>query len=103
VEGKNPGPPAAGAVGADGAFTLKSDAGGAVVGKNNVTYSAPGGEASTDPTKEGTPSPYINLTPKDPVVEVKSGTNNFTIELKRSRGLSRDKQIEVELVHKPDA
>jgi hypothetical protein len=83
-EGANsPGPPAAGTVQADGTFVLKSEAGsGAVIGKNNVTYTSPGGEASTDPDKEGTPSPYINLVPKDSSVEVKSGSNNFTIELK---------------------
>jgi hypothetical protein len=47
----------------DGSFVLKTGTNeGAVVGKSRVSYTPPGGEASTDPKKEGKASPYVGLT-----------------------------------------
>jgi hypothetical protein len=78
------GEPAAATVKDDGSFVLQTGtSAGATVGKSTVTYSAPGGEASTDPNKEGTPSPYAGLVTKDSTVEVKPGKNTFNIELIR--------------------
>jgi hypothetical protein len=78
------GEPAAATVKDDGSFVLQTGtAAGATVGKSSVTYSAPGGEASTDPKKEGTPSPYAGLVTKDSTVEIKPGKNTFNIELIR--------------------
>jgi hypothetical protein len=82
-EGSNtPGPPGAAMVQEDGSFTVKvGDSEGAVVGKCAVSYTAPSGTASTDPKKQGTPSPYSGLVPKESTVEIKSGANSFNIEL----------------------
>ena len=74
----NPGPPGSATIQEDGSFKLDH---GAVVGKNKVGYTPPSGEASTDKKKQGTPSIYVLLVLKDPIVEVKSGTNTLTIEL----------------------
>jgi hypothetical protein len=77
-----PGDPAAAAVQEDGSFVLKTGGtDGALVGKATISYSAPGGEASTDPTKQGKASPYTGLTTKDKSVEIKPGVNTFNIEL----------------------
>jgi hypothetical protein len=83
TEGKaNPGAPAAATVQEDGTFALKTGTSeGAMVGKTAVRYSAPAGEASTDPNKQGTASPYSGLAPKEATFEVKPGKNNFNIEL----------------------
>jgi hypothetical protein len=76
------GAPAAATVEQDGTFVLKTgDATGASLGKSKITYSPPSGEASTDPNKEGTASPYVGLVPKDATVEIKPGKNTFNIEL----------------------
>jgi hypothetical protein len=82
-EGANPGPPSSATVQEDGTFAVKTieGSGGAVVGKCTVGYTAPGGEASTDPKKQGTPSPYAGLVPKETSLEVKPGANTFNIEL----------------------
>jgi hypothetical protein len=73
---------ATGTVQDDGTYVLKTDtSNGAQVGKVKVTYSAPGGEASTDPKKQGIASPYVGLVPKTPEIEVKSGANTIDIEL----------------------
>jgi hypothetical protein len=80
------GEPAAATVKEDGTFTLKTGtSAGAIAGKSSVSYSPPSGEASTDPKKEGKPSPYAGLVVKTPSVEIKSGKNTFSIELERGK------------------
>lgn len=80
------GEPAAATIKDDGSFVLQTGtSSGATTGKSTVTYSPPGGEASTDPKKEGTPSPYVGLVPKDTSVEIKPGKNTFNIELTRGK------------------
>ncbi len=88
AEGTNAaGPPSTGTIQPDGTFVLKNNNGaaGGVVGKNTVSFSAPGGEASTDPKKDGKPSPYAGLVVKDTPVEIKSGANTLTIELVKGK------------------
>jgi hypothetical protein len=85
-EGNVPGPPGTAMVQEDGSYELKSAAGvGTVVGQNTLTYTAPGGTASTDPKKEGIPSPYMGLVPKETSVTVKSGQNTVNVELVRPK------------------
>lgn len=82
----NPGKPAIGTIGKDGAFTLTSGKNsGAPVGPMTVTYTAPDPEVTEeqrkDPKFEGRPSPYAGKVPKQSEVEIKPGTNTLEIEL----------------------
>jgi hypothetical protein len=74
-----PGTPASATVQPDGTYTLER--GGAIVGKNMVSYTAPPGKPSEDPDKEGEISPYANLVPQTKEVEVKSGKNVIDLQL----------------------
>jgi len=70
----------------DGTYALQTGtSSGAILGKATVVYSAPGGEASTDPKKDGKPSPYFGLVVKTPKVEIKSGGNTIDIELEKGK------------------
>lgn len=82
--------PASGVVADDGTYTLATfDSTGAVPGEYDVYYSAPppevpeaaaGGHAQTPP------SPYAGLVPKEPKVQVTSGSNEINIELVQPGG-----------------
>lgn len=81
-EGTKGGTPASAEVKEDGTYELKAGATvGAVAGKNKVMYTPPPGKPSTDPKKEGEPSPYAGLVPVQKEVEVKPGPNVINIEL----------------------
>lgn len=85
------GKPAAGAVKADGSYTLSTYAAedGAVVGRHKVIYSPSAGTQQEvqipEPGKhdEAKPAevPFSGLVPKESEVEVKAGTNSINIEL----------------------
>jgi hypothetical protein len=80
--GTNPGSPASANVKADGTYEMQTGTrNGAVIGKSTVSYTAPGGKASTDPKKQGEPSPYAGLDAMQTEVEVKSGKNVIDIQL----------------------
>ncbi|HZZ81761.1 MAG TPA: hypothetical protein VFE62_24885 [Gemmataceae bacterium] len=80
ADGSNrPGAPASATIQSDGTYQL--DGGGAVVGKCKVTYTAPPGKESDDPTRDGEPSPYANLVPQAKDVEIKSGRNVIDLVL----------------------
>jgi hypothetical protein len=76
------GRPASGQVQSDGTFVLTTfrQGDGAIVGKHEVSYIPATGGAETYEEKPET-SPYLGLVPKEKEVEVKSGTNEITIEL----------------------
>jgi hypothetical protein len=83
--------PAGGDVLQDGTFVIRTEGvdDGAAIGKHTVTYNAPGDEQA-DWDGYGTPppvkvSPYKNLVPATPEVEVKAGQNEITIELVPAR------------------
>jgi len=86
---KEPGKPGAGAVNADGSFTITTykENDGAVVGKHRVTYQPPPSEAASDPEKplgpdESPPlSPFAGKNVNPSEVEIKSGSNQVDIEL----------------------
>lgn len=79
------GKPASATLQADGTYVLTTykDGDGAVVGKHELSYSAPlldyQGEAK--PGDERPKSPFDGLAPKEKQVEVKSGKNEINIEL----------------------
>jgi hypothetical protein len=81
------GKPAAANVQGDGTFAMTpgSEAGGAIVGKHRVLYSAPVTElpAGTElkPGQSPPASPFDRLKPKTEVVEIKAGKNEIDIEL----------------------
>ncbi len=84
----NPGKPGIANIKDDGTFTVSTYAqeDGAVVGKNNLTFTPPIPEAPATPegghSQETPKSPYDGLVPKPSSVDVKSGeTNSFNIEL----------------------
>lgn len=85
VDGKDA-QPAGGAIQSDGTFKMMTDnKEGASIGKHQVSYVPPQLEA---PEWDGygqqppTPtSPFQGMVPKETQVEVKSGTNDLTIEL----------------------
>src|SRR5215475_6988096 len=63
----NPGNPTSATIKSDGTYQIEG--GGAMMGKNMITYTAPPGKASTDPDKEGEMSPYANLAPQQKEVD----------------------------------
>lgn len=81
-----PGKPAAGEVGPDGTFKLTTYVmnDGAVIGKHQVTYSAPPieiDEAQHTENSKPVASPFDGLKPSKPEAEVKAGPNTIDIEL----------------------
>lgn len=86
-DANNPGKPATATVQADGTFTLTTDRAndGAIIGKHNVSYTAPEPELTeaqrTDPKYNPPVSPYAGLVAKTKEVEVKAGVNSIEIEL----------------------
>lgn len=81
------GKPAAANVQSDGTFAMEpgSDAGGAIVGRHRVQYSAPVTElpagVELQPGQSPPASPFDRLKPKTDVVEIKAGKNELDIEL----------------------
>jgi hypothetical protein len=86
VDAKDGAMPSGGEVKSDGTFTMMTDkTEGAAVGKHNVSYTPKQVEAP-EWDGYGTPpavpkSAFEGLVPKETQVEVKSGTNDLTIEL----------------------
>lgn len=76
--------PATGRVAEDGTFSLSTDeeGDGALIGRHSVVYSPPSAATET-PDPRTPPSPYFGLAPKEREVEVKDGSNEFTVELVR--------------------
>jgi len=85
--GSEVGKPAAANVGADGSYSVVpgSDGGGAITGKNRITYSAPVAEpppgVEYKPGQGPPPSPFAGLRPKQEMVDVKAGENKLDVEL----------------------
>jgi hypothetical protein len=82
------GKPASATVGEDGTYELSTygEGDGAVIGKHRVSYSPPAAEpvaAADGGHAQQSVSPYAGLTPKQPEVEVTSGSNTINIELGR--------------------
>ncbi len=83
--------PALGPIESDGTFVLSTDRAGdgAAIGKHTVSYVPPNPEGSEKDGWDGSgpepppskPSPFAGLVVKDSEVEVKSGSNELTIEL----------------------
>jgi hypothetical protein len=73
------GKPAEASVGQDGAFRSSP----ATAGKQTVTYNPPTNPTPPDlqPGESAPPGPFDGLVPKQPEVEIKSGSNTLDIEL----------------------
>ena len=96
--GKEAGKVAIGIIQSDGTFTLSSygNGDGATVGMGKISYTEP--PSTAEPPPNATPetwkppvTPYANLTPTTPDVNVTEGENNLAVELVRRKTQRRSR------------
>lgn len=86
ASGPNPGKQGAASIQKDGSYVAGTYApnDGLVIGKHRVSYSAPPmpfPEGGLKPGEQEPKSPYYGLVPRQPEVEIKSGSNTVDVEL----------------------